>query len=208
MSELGAYLELGFRHIVSAGAADHILFLLVLAAIYRPRDWRSLAWVVTAFTVGHSITLALAITGMLVLPSAWIEFLIPVTIVATAVENLASRARTAGDAGGAAARSSVRRRPLVALLFGLVHGAGFAGYLRALLVDDLAVPLLGFNLGVEAGQLLVLAAVAALFMAADSGLARLDWVRRLRVAPFQLRMTAVSSVIALVAAGWAWERWP
>ena len=83
MSELAAFAQLGFRHIVSIEAMDHILFLLALAAIYRPRDWRDALWVVTSFTVGHSITLALAVTGVVTLPTALIEFLIPVTIVAT-----------------------------------------------------------------------------------------------------------------------------
>ena len=88
MSEFLAFAGLGFRHIVNSAAADHVLFLLALAAIYRPRDWRDALWVVTAFTVGHSITLALAVTNTLALPTAWVEFLIPVTIVATGIENL------------------------------------------------------------------------------------------------------------------------
>src|SRR5882724_2037164 len=83
MSELIAFVHLGFRHITDLTALDHMLFLLALAAIYRGRDWRDSLWVITAFTVGHSITLALAVTGALRLPTALIEFLIPVTIVVT-----------------------------------------------------------------------------------------------------------------------------
>src|SRR3954465_12883307 len=94
MSELATYIELGFRHITDLKGADHILFLLALAAIYRFRDWRECVWVVTAFTVGHSVTLALAVSGALVWPSALIEFLIPVTIVVTALENLIVRDRS------------------------------------------------------------------------------------------------------------------
>lgn len=201
MGDLSAYVELGFRHIVSLGAADHILFLLVLAAIYRPRDWRALLWVVTAFTVGHSLTLALAVTGWIALPGAWIEFLIPVTIVATGVENLLLRERAAAGRGA-------RHRPMIALLFGLVHGAGFAGYLQGLLVDDIAWPLLGFNIGVELGQITVLAATAVLFVAADRGLAWCRDLLRFRSAPFQLRLTAVSTFVTAVAAVWSWERLP
>ena len=136
MSELFAFVSLGFRHIVNAGAADHILFLLALAAIYRPRDWRQALWVVTAFTVGHSITLALAVTNTLVLPTDWIEFLIPVTIVATGIENLLVRDRAKPLWGG-------RYRPVFSGVFGLVHGAGFANYLRSLFVDRVAVPVAG-----------------------------------------------------------------
>ena len=206
MGDLVAYLELGFRHIVSIDAADHLLFLLVLAAIYRPRDWRALLWVVTAFTVGHSLTLALAVTGHLAIPSAWIEFLIPVTIVATALENIVLRDRLTSGAG-------VRHRPVIALLFGLVHGAGFAGYLRGLLVEDVAAPLLGFNIGVELGQLTVLGVVALLFVAMDASVVR--GIRVVptspalqRLAPLGVRVTAVSSVVAVVATGWAWQRLP
>src|SRR5205809_4988091 len=93
MSELQAFVALGFRHITDFAAMDHILFLLALAAIYRPRDWRDVLWVVTSFTIGHSATLALAVTGALRLPAPLVEFLIPVTIVATCVENLAVRDR-------------------------------------------------------------------------------------------------------------------
>src|SRR5215813_4693338 len=140
MSELLAFISLGFHHIVNPEAADHILFLLALAAIYRPEDWRQALWVVTAFTVGHSITLALAVTNELVLPTAWIEFLIPVTIVATGLENLLVRDRAHTLWGG-------RYRPVFSGVFGLVHGAGFANYLRGLFVDRVAVPLFGFNVG-------------------------------------------------------------
>ena len=83
MSDIATYIELGFRHITDLTGADHILFLLALAAIYRFRDWRECLWVATAFTVGHSLTLALAVTNTLQLRPALIEFLIPITIVAT-----------------------------------------------------------------------------------------------------------------------------
>lgn len=201
MGDFAAYLELGFRHIVSTSAADHVLFLLVLAAIYRPRDWRAVIWVVTAFTMGHSLTLALAVTGQLTLPGAWVEFLIPVTIVATGIENLLLRERAASGRGA-------RHRPIIALVFGLVHGAGFAGYLRGLLVDDVAWPLLGFNLGVELGQITVLAATAVLFLAVDRSLARLREVIRFHAAPFHVRLTAVSTAVTALATVWAWDRLP
>src|SRR3954468_17876718 len=93
MSDIAAYIQLGFRHITDFKGADHILFLLALAAIYRFKDWRECLWVATAFTVGHSLTLGLAVTNTLVMPSALIEFLIPVTIVATGLENLLVRDR-------------------------------------------------------------------------------------------------------------------
>lgn len=199
MSELFAFISLGFRHIVNADAADHILFLLALAAIYRPPDWRQALWVVTAFTVGHSITLGLAVTNALVLPTAWIEFLIPVTIVATGIENLIVRDRAQSLWRG-------RYRPVFSGVFGLVHGAGFANYLRSLFVDRVAVPLLGFNLGIELGQVLVLLVVAFLFLAVDRGVERL-W-RPARFAPVRLRVLGFSVLVILVASRWALERAP
>jgi hypothetical protein len=199
MSELFAFVRLGFGHIVNLEAADHILFLLALAAIYRPRDWRDALWVVTAFTVGHSITLALAVTNALVLPTAWIEFLIPVTIVATGIENLLVRDRTRTLWGG-------RYRPLFSGVFGLVHGAGFANYLRGLFVERVALPLFGFNLGIELGQVLVLVAAALVFVTADRALERL---RQPDAAPaLRLRVVGVSTVVVLVAARWAITRAP
>lgn len=199
MSELFAFMTLGFRHIVNPEAADHILFLLALAAIYRPRDWRRAVWVVTAFTVGHSITLALAVTNALVLPTAWIEFLIPVTIVATGVENLIVRDRAHTFWAG-------RYRPVFSGVFGLVHGAGFANYLRSLFVDRVAVPLFGFNVGIELGQVLVLVVAGLCFVAADWVLERL---RQAGTAPaLRLRVVGVSIVVILVAARWAVERAP
>jgi hypothetical protein len=199
MSDLFAFVSLGFRHIVNADAADHILFLLALAAIYRPRDWRQALWVVTAFTVGHSITLALAVTNALVLPTDWIEFLIPVTIVATGVENLLVRDRAKPLWAG-------RYRPVFSGVFGLVHGAGFANYLRSLFVDRVAVPLFGFNVGIELGQLLVLLVAALVFVAADRGLEQL-W-RSARTPALRVRVVGVSIVVILFASRWAVERAP
>ncbi len=199
MSDFIAFLQLGFGHIVAWDAADHILFLLVLAAIYRGRDWRAALVVISAFTVGHSVTLLLAVTNTLVLPPRIVEFLIPVTIVATGIENIILRER-------AARGTSARHRPVFAVIFGLVHGAGFAGYLRSLFMDDIAVPLVGFNVGIELGQIVVLLAAAALLLSFDGVLQR---VRRASwPAAFQLRVITVSATIAVIATAWAVERFP
>lgn len=202
MSELLAFVSLGFRHIVNPEAADHILFLLALAAIYRPRDWRSAMWVVTAFTVGHSITLALAVTNALTLPTEWIEFLIPVTIVATGIENLVVRDRSRAAPGG-------RYRPVLSGVFGLVHGAGFANYLHSLFVAQVAVPLFGFNVGIELGQVVVLMVAAALFVLMDGGLERLSRRRGgTGIAALRWRVVGISVVVVTIAARWAVERAP
>ena len=198
MSELLAYFQLGVRHIVDVEALDHILFLVALAAIYRFRDVRALLWVITAFTIGHSVTLALAVTGMLALPSALIEFLIPVTIVVTGVENILFSARPP---------SGRRYRPVFAGVFGLVHGAGFATYLRAMFVDRLAVPLFGFNLGIEAGQLIVLAVAALALAVLDVLLIRLR-ATRTQWPVLRIRSVAVSVAVVAIASRWAVLRSP
>ena len=97
MSDLTTYLSLGFHHIADLRAADHILFLLALAAVYRLEEWKDALWVITAFTAGHSITLALAVTGAVTLPSGVIEFLIPVTILVTCGENLLAYAKSSSQ---------------------------------------------------------------------------------------------------------------
>ncbi len=198
MSELQAFITLGFRHIADFEAMDHILFLLALAAIYRARDWRNSLWVISAFTVGHSVTLGLAVTGAVVLPAMLVEFLIPVTIVATCVENLLVRDRAHAWWGG-------RSRPVFAGVFGLVHGAGFASYLRSLFVAPIAVPLFGFNVGIELGQVVVLALTAGALAGFDRCVGA---VAPRFGSPLRLRVVTVSLLVAIVAARWALERSP
>ena len=200
MNELLTFAQLGVRHILDVEAFDHILFLVALAAIYRLRDARNVLWVVTAFTVGHSITLALAVSGVLQLPSSLIEFLIPVTIVVTGIENIVVSDRTRAPWGG-------RYRPVFAGVFGLVHGAGFANYLKALFVDRIAVPLLGFNLGIEAGQLVVLALAAVVLLAIDAAITRARTSSE-RWPALRVRTVSVSLIVVAVGSLWAVQRSP
>lgn len=188
MSELPVYAELGLRHILDPRGLDHVLFVIALTCGYQAGQWRALLWVVTAFTLGHSVTLALAVTGVLALPAALIELLIPLTIVVTAAHGMLRAPKSAGRERWL--------RPALAGVFGLVHGAGFANYLKSLFVEDLAMPLLGFNLGLEMGQLVVVLGSLAVFAAVDA----LSTPRR--------RTVAVSTLVALVAAGWTLQRLP
>lgn len=181
---MNTFLQLGYRHIVSPGAIDHLLFLLVLVAPYRWRDWRQLLGVASAFTVGHSITLAMVVTGAVRLPTALIEFLIPLTIVAAALANL-RRGRLA-PRGWAA--------PLCAACFGLIHGAGFANFLREMFTGSVVLPLFGFNLGIELGQITVLLAAVLLLSAVDR-------VVQLRAPTAGLWPRA--ALTSVLAAGWA-----
>ncbi|MEM9897715.1 MAG: HupE/UreJ family protein, partial [Bacteroidota bacterium] len=144
------YLQLGFEHISNLAGYDHILFLIALCAVYRIEQWRRILILVTAFTIGHSVTLALASFGDLSIPSSIIKFLIPTTIFLTAIHNVVSD--KSGDKS-----SKMGRNYLMALFFGFIHGMDFSNYFRALLFGDssIMIPLLGFNLGIELGQLLV-----------------------------------------------------
>ena len=194
-----SFATLGFGHITAPGALDHILFLLVLAAIYRWTEWRQAVVVVTAFTVGHSLTLALAVLQPGMLPdSGIVEFLIPLTIVATGIENIVTR-------GVKERRVSIARRSLLAGAFGLVHGAGFAGYLREIFPGSVVAPLLGFNIGIEVGQVVVLATCFAALAAVDAVLRKVASTPSLG---FRLRVAAVSLGVAGMGAVWAVERAP
>lgn len=171
MSGFGSYFSLGLQHIGDMGAYDHIVFLLALVARYGFRDWKKVLILVTAFTVGHSITLALAALSWIPVQASIIEFLIPVTIFCTAIYNLYQSSGSNEDH---------KVQYLISLVFGLVHGMGFSNFFRSLLGSqaDLTGPLLAFNLGVEAGQLLiVLVALSLSFLVVDllRALNRRDW---------------------------------
>lgn len=157
MDRFSIYLELGFRHISDLAGYDHILFLVALCAVYRLEQWRQIVVLVTAFTVGHSVTLALAGTGALVVPSNVVEFLIPVTILLTAIHNVVTTTSADGP-------TRMGRRYLLALFFGFIHGMGFSNYFRALIMDasSIMLPLFGFNLGIEIGQLLVVCIIVGI----------------------------------------------
>jgi len=154
MDEFWIYLRLGFAHITDPGGYDHILFVVALCAIYTLQQWKQVLILVTAFTLGHSITLALATLQLIRYSTDLIELLIPVTILITAIANF-------GHKFPASRFSQEKRqsipRYVLALAFGLVHGLGFSNYLRSLLGGGTEIirPLLAFNLGLEAGQLLI-----------------------------------------------------
>ena len=157
MHSIAMYINLGFQHISDLAGCDHILFLLALCAVYTIDQWRRLFVLVTAFTIGHSITLALSSFGWVIIPSHIIEFLIPVTILITAIRNVAVPASVQQTG----ARGNMAGHYLVALCFGFIHGMGFSNYFRALMMDNSSIttPLLGFNLGIEIGQLLVVSII-------------------------------------------------
>ena len=155
MSDFAIYLGLGFDHITDLRGYDHILFVIALCAIYTLRQWRQVLILVTAFTIGHSVTLALATLQVLEYRTDVVELLIPITILITAVVNFFHQEKSSRFAIGKAKERS-RSRYVLAGVFGLIHGLGFSNYLRSLLGRESAIlqPLLAFNIGLELGQLL------------------------------------------------------
>ncbi|SNS31466.1 HupE / UreJ protein [Belliella buryatensis] len=168
MSQFQLYFELGYKHILDLKGFDHILFVIALCAIYLARDWKKIIILVTAFTIGHSITLALATLNVIKVNSDLIEFLIPVTIAITALANI-FKPKPSNSRG-------IQLNYIFAIFFGLIHGMGFSNYLRSLLGREASIfqPLLAFNIGLEVGQLLIV----ALFLLASSLLVGLIGVNR------------------------------
>lgn len=150
MNDFNLFFGIGIDHILNTGALDHLLFIMVLCAVYLITDWKKLLVLITAFTIGHSLTLALSVYDVVRFNSTWVEFLIPLTIVLTALYNLTL-------AGKAVPRQKIQINYLLALFFGLVHGMGFANNIRFMLAESQSIllPLLGFNLGLELGQIIV-----------------------------------------------------
>lgn len=191
MNDFTFYFSLGWRHIISWNALDHILFITALTAIYLVNNWKQVLVQVTAFTVGHTLTLVLSVTDAIRINSSLVEFLIPLTIVSTAFINLLQKNYTA---------SSVRINYVLALFFGLVHGLGYANTIRFMLAKDqqIAMPLFGFNVGLELGQLMVVAVIlsASYLLVNNSVIQRKWWVGAI-------------SVITICWSGYlAFQRWP
>jgi hypothetical protein len=152
MSDFVFYFGLGWHHIISLDALDHQLFILALASVYTFKNIKQVLILVTAFTIGHSLTLALSVLDIIRFSSKWVEFLIPCTIFITALNNIIQI-----DKKGASAKINY----YLALGFGLIHGMGFANAIRIMLAKDqtIGLGLFGFNIGLEAGQIFVVAII-------------------------------------------------
>ena len=172
MSEFKLYYSLGFDHILDVNGYDHILFVVVLCALYQSTDWKKVLILVTAFTIGHSITLALATLRIIKINADLIEFLIPLTILITALSNLFTKEHRIAE-------GKIWRNYLYAGFFGLIHGLGFSNYLRALLGGDTTIilQLFAFNVGLEVGQIIIvgLFMVMSFIFVSLGGVSRRDW---------------------------------
>ncbi len=171
MSDFKIFLELGWDHILRADGLDHKLFIIALAAVYLLSDWRKVLLLVTAFTIGHSLTLALATLNIIPVNVDLIEFLIPVTILITAVANLFRKESQVQ-------LSKLQTNYIFAAGFGLIHGMGFSNYLKSIMGrDEILSQLLAFNLGLEIGQIIIVAIfliIATIFVDLF-GVSRRDW---------------------------------
>ena len=191
MNDFSFYFSLGWTHIISIDALDHLLFILALTATYQLNDWKKVLILVTAFTIGHSTTLVLSSFDIIRFSSKWVEFLIPLTIVITGLLNFNQTEK------------NTNRQWLnyaIALFFGLIHGMGFANTIRVMLASSqsITIPLLGFNLGLEAGQIVVVTFILlmAWLLVTKARLNRKIWINLL----------SASAVITAIY--YCIDRWP
>ena len=185
------YFSWGWHHIISWDALDHLLFIVALTVIYRLHDWKQVLILVTAFTIGHFITLLLSVLDIIRFSAQWVEFLIPVTIVITAAVNFFQRSFTT---------RSVSINYLLALAFGLIHGMGYANAIRFSLMeeDSLGWSLFAFNLGLECGQIIVVLSILSLeeIIRRVTGMNRRIWV------------LIISAMVLIIATNMAFDRLP
>jgi len=193
MSEFQVFYELGLQHILDKFGYDHIIFIVALCSLYVVEDWKKVLVLVTAFTVGHSVTLALSTLSIIQVDSDLIEFLIPITIFVTALFNLFAKTES---------NSVSIRNYIFAGAFGLIHGLGFSNYLKSLLGKDesILVQLFAFNVGLEVGQIIIVAGfLIAGFLFVDMfGVSRRDWKMVISSA-----VAGIAAVLILESGYWA-----
>jgi hypothetical protein len=155
MNDLAFYFKEGWQHIISTSALDHQLFITALTAVYLLKDWKKVLVLVTAFTIGHSLTLALSVYNIVHIQEVFVEVLIPCTIMFTALFNIVQKD---------IAQKAVQLNYFFALFFGFIHGLGFANTIRFMLAKGQTIgwSLFGFNVGLEAGQMLIVSIILAI----------------------------------------------
>lgn len=174
MSEFWVYFQIGLHHVLDIQAYDHVLFLMALVIPFTFKDWKKIILSVTLFTLGHTTALVFSVYKILVVKASFIEFLIPITILLTAIYNLVS-------IGKSNKKGSINWVFLITLFFGIIHGFGFSNYFNTLLggsSNSKLVPLLEFALGIEAAQLTVVLAVLVLAYIVQTvfKFSRRDWI--------------------------------
>lgn len=170
MTDFQTFYQLGLEHILDKNGYDHIIFVIALCALYQAEDWKRVLVLVTSFTLGHSITLALSTFSIISIDSDLVEFLIPVTIFITAFANLFTKPD--------GHKVSIRNYAFAGF-FGLIHGLGFSNYLKSLLGRDesIVTQLFAFNIGLEVGQIIIVAVLlaAGFLVVGIAGVSQRDW---------------------------------
>jgi hypothetical protein len=158
MSEFWIYFNIGLNHVLDIKAYDHVLFLIALMVPYSFKDWKRVLLLVTLFTIGHTLSLMMAVYEVIYIKASLVEFLIPITILITALFHLFT-------AGKSSKKESISFVAIVTLFFGIIHGLGFSNYFKSILpgaATDKILPLLEFALGIEAAQIIVVLVVLIL----------------------------------------------
>lgn len=172
MDDFIFYLKIGLNHVLDFGAYDHILFLIVLAVVYQLNQWKKVLWLITLFTIGHSITLGLSAFGVVKVREDLVEFLIPTTIFITGLLNVltAKKASVGKD----------NQNLFFAFFFGLIHGLGFSNYFKMIIgkAEEKLIPLLEFAIGVEIAQVIIVVGILAIgkVLLSVFGVNRRDWI--------------------------------
>ncbi|WP_029034461.1 HupE/UreJ family protein [Salinimicrobium terrae] len=173
MSQFWLYFRLGLEHVLDWNAYDHILFLIVLVASYSFLTWKRVFWLVTIFTLGHTISLFLSVYKIVLVNTAWVEFLIPITILFTAVYNIINAKKKEN-------KNNINLLYFTTAFFGIIHGLGFSSYFKMIAsgTDNVFLPLLEFALGIETAQLIVVLCVLILGFLLQNVLrvTRRDWI--------------------------------
>ena len=190
MNDFQLYIEMGLKHVLDFSAYDHILFLAALSVVFTIKQWKKVLWLVTLFTVGHSVTLALSAYNILNIDVALIEFLIPVTIFLTAVFNIINAIRNTENSNDI--------NLIFALFFGLIHGLGFSNYFRMMIgkEENKLMPLIEFALGIELAQVIIVLAILTI------GYVFQQYIKLKK----QYWVIATSIFILFISAKMMWER--
>jgi hypothetical protein len=191
MNDFMFFLREGWDHIISLDAMDHILFITALAVVYTLGEWKKVLILITAFTIGHAITLVLSVLNIIRFSDAWVEFLIPCTILVTAAVNLFQKDFSS---------KSLRINYFLALFFGLIHGMGYANAIRFSLAkgQGFGISLFSFNLGLEIGQIFVVLFLLLLTYL----ITKLPWISR------RNWVIAISALVFVLSLQMAVERFP
>jgi hypothetical protein len=191
MNDFMFFLREGWDHIISFSAMDHILFIMALAVVYTIAEGKKVLVLVTAFTIGHAITLVLSVLNIIRFSDAWVEFLIPCTILVTSTVNLFQKDFS---------QRSLRINYFLALFFGLIHGMGYANAIRFSLAkgQGFGISLFSFNLGLEIGQIFVV----LLLLLLTYIITKLPWVSR------RNWVIAISALVFVISLQMAVERFP